>query len=153
MKEKGVGGRKGGEWKWWAEVHSIFIIRDLSGSSINEWKENSGNIILNIGYSGLSNIGMILGFLSCLQSEYIKRVIYRQTNRFARLDSMRFNRVLLFVRRCSCESRDLGLFLSCQKTVLLIAYQKEAIKFLNMPKWYYQQIDKMIVLLFYVRVM
>lgn len=114
-----------------AEVFSTFIIHDLSSSSINGYKGEFRKYY--IGYRLFWIIEYrqnVLGFLSCLQSGYIKRVIYRQTNRFRPFDSMRFNRVLPFVRRYSCESRDIGLLLPCRKTILLIAYLKGVTKYI-----------------------
>ena len=63
--------------------HLLFMIFPTRRST--DIKENSGNIILDIGYSQIIEYRQnVLGFLSCLQSGYIKRVIYRQTNRFDR---------------------------------------------------------------------
>jgi len=62
---------------------------------------------------------------------------------------MRFNRVLPFVRRCSWQSRDIGLFLPRQKND--IAHRKGSRSiFMKIQKLYKR---KMAVLLFYARVM
>lgn len=71
--------------EWWTEVLATLLLMIFPTRRSANMKGNSGNIILDIGYS-LRIIGNIrrtssVLFRICAKWTYIKRVIYRQTNR------------------------------------------------------------------------